>query len=194
MCGIVAIAGKGQVATRLVDGLKRLEYRGYDSAGIAVAWDEGIERRRAKGKIHNLQARLDDEPVEGLTGIAHTRWATHGAPNEANAHPHIADGVAVVHNGIIENYRELREMLEGKGRVFESETDTEVIAQLVAQNIADGMDEVDAFGAAMKEFTGAFAIAAIFADKPDLVIGARKGSAMVRARCSSARTPSRWPR
>ena len=170
MCGIVAIAGKDQVATRLVDGLKRLEYRGYDSAGIAVAWDEGIERRRAKGKIHNLQARLSDDPVEGFTGIAHTRWATHGAPNETNAHPHMADGVAVVHNGIIENYRELREGLEAKGRVFESETDTEVIAQLVAQNMSEGMDEVAAFAGALTHFTGAFAIAAIFADKPDLVI------------------------
>lgn len=179
MCGIVAIAGKAQVAGRLVDGLKRLEYRGYDSAGIAVAWDEGIERRRAKGKIHNLQARLHEEPVEGFTGIAHTRWATHGAPNEINAHPHMADGVAVVHNGIIENYRELREGLEAKGRVFESETDTEVIAQLVAQYMAEGMDEVGAFGEALKHFTGAFAIAAIFAGKPDLVIGARKGSPLV---------------
>ena len=179
MCGIVAIAGKGEGATRLVNGLKRLEYRGYDSAGIAVAWHEGIERRRAKGKIHNLQARLSDDPVEGFTGIAHTRWATHGAPNETNAHPHMADGVAVVHNGIIENYRELREGLEAKGRVFESETDTEVIAQLVAQNITEGMDEVDAFADALTHFTGAFAIAAIFASKPGLVIGARKGSPLV---------------
>ena len=179
MCGIVAIAGKEDVAGRLVDGLKRLEYRGYDSAGVAVAAAAGVERRRAKGKIVNLQARLDESPLAGLTGIAHTRWATHGAPNETNAHPHMSGSVAIVHNGIIENYRELREELEGRGRTFESETDSEVIAQLIDAYMAEGKDPVAAFEEALKHFQGAFAIAAIFANDPELVIGARKGSPLV---------------
>ncbi|WP_213272784.1 glutamine--fructose-6-phosphate transaminase (isomerizing) [Hyphomonas sp.] len=179
MCGIVAIAGREDVAGRLVEGLKRLEYRGYDSAGVAVAAAGGVERRRAKGKIVNLQARLDESPLTGLTGIAHTRWATHGAPNEANAHPHMSGPVAIVHNGIIENYRELREELEGRGRTFESETDSEVIAQLIDAYMAEGKDPVAAFEAALKHFHGAFAIAAIFASDPELVIGARKGSPLV---------------
>ena len=179
MCGIVAIAGKEDVAGRLVDGLKRLEYRGYDSAGVAVAAAGGVERRRAKGKIVNLQARLDESPLAGLTGIAHTRWATHGAPNETNAHPHQSGQVAIVHNGIIENYRELREELEGRGRTFESETDSEVIAQLIDAYMAEGKDPVAAFEEALKHFEGAFAIAAIFANDPELVIGARKGSPLV---------------
>ena len=179
MCGIVAVSGKTEVAPRLIEGLRRLEYRGYDSAGIAVVWDGNVERRRAEGKIHNLQARLFEDPVEGLTGIAHTRWATHGRPTETNAHPHLADGVAIVHNGIIENYRELRDELEGAGRVFESETDSEVIAQLIAHHIAEGMDAVSAFEAALKRFAGAFAIAAIFADQPGMIAGARRGSPLV---------------
>lgn len=179
MCGIVAIAGKDEVAGRLVDGLKRLEYRGYDSAGIAVAAAGGVERRRAKGKIVNLQERLNESPLKGFTGIAHTRWATHGAPNEINAHPHQSGSVAIVHNGIIENYRELREDLENRGRKFESETDSEVIAQLIDAYMAEGHDPVAAFEAALKHFEGAFAIAAIFANDPELVIGARKGSPLV---------------
>lgn len=179
MCGIVAIAGKDEVAGRLVDGLKRLEYRGYDSAGIAVAASGGVERRRAKGKIVNLQERLTENPLKGFTGIAHTRWATHGAPNETNAHPHQSGSVAIVHNGIIENYRELREDLETRGRKFESETDSEVIAQLIDAYMAEGKDPVAAFEEALKHFEGAFAIAAIFANDPELVIGARKGSPLV---------------
>lgn len=179
MCGIVAIAGRDEVAGRLVDGLKRLEYRGYDSAGIAVAAAGGVERRRAKGKIVNLQERLTESPLKGLTGIAHTRWATHGAPNETNAHPHQSGSVAIVHNGIIENYRELRDELEKRGRVFESETDSEVIAQLIDAYMAEGKDPVAAFEEALKHFEGAFAIAAIFANDPELVIGARKGSPLV---------------
>ncbi len=179
MCGIVAIAGKSDVTGRLIDGLKRLEYRGYDSAGLAVGTQSGILRRRAEGKIANLMARLAAEPAEGLTGIAHTRWATHGVPNEANAHPHMAGGVAIVHNGIIENYRELRASLEAGGRVFESETDSEAIAQLIDSYMVQGLDPVSAFGEALKHFTGAFAIAALFADHPGLVIGARRGSPLV---------------
>ncbi len=179
MCGIVAIAGKAQVTPRLVDGLKRLEYRGYDSAGVATVWNGEIERRRAKGKIFNLQARLSDDPLEGLTGIAHTRWATHGKPNEVNAHPHRAGGVALVHNGIIENFRDLKQGLETRGRVFESETDTEVIAQLIDEKLQTGLDPVSAFEASLKELHGAFAIAAIFTSDDTLVLGARRGSPMV---------------
>jgi glutamine---fructose-6-phosphate transaminase (isomerizing) len=179
MCGIVAIAGNRPVTGRLIDGLKRLEYRGYDSAGVATAWQGEIERRRAKGKIYNLQARFEDDPIEGNTGIAHTRWATHGKPNETNAHPHMAGAVALVHNGIIENFRDLKQGLEARGRVFESETDTEVIAQLIDQHMQDGLDEVDAFAAALKQLHGAFAIAAIFATDDTLVVGARRGSPLV---------------
>lgn len=179
MCGIVAIAGTETVASRLVDGLKRLEYRGYDSAGIAVRAGTKVERRRAQGKIVNLEAVMAETPVDGPTGIAHTRWATHGQPNEINAHPHMSGKVAIVHNGIIENFRELRDELQADGRSFESETDSEVIAQLIDKNMGDGMDAVDAFEAALKKLSGAFAIAAIFADDIDLLIGARKGSPLV---------------
>lgn len=179
MCGIVAIAGTETVASRLVDGLKRLEYRGYDSAGIAVRAGSKVERRRAQGKIVNLEAVMAETPVDGPTGIAHTRWATHGQPNEINAHPHMSGKVAIVHNGIIENFRELRDELQADGRSFESETDSEVIAQLIDKNMGDGMDAVDAFEAALKKLSGAFAIAAIFADDTDLLIGARKGSPLV---------------
>tara|TARA_R100000935_G_scaffold43856_1_gene66421 strand:+ start:165 stop:1991 length:1827 start_codon:yes stop_codon:yes gene_type:complete len=179
MCGIVAITGTDMVAGRLIDGLKRLEYRGYDSAGIAVMAGHTIERRRARGKIVNLEALMADMPVDGPTGIAHTRWATHGKPNEINAHPHMSGKVAIVHNGIIENFRELREDMQAQGRTFESETDSEVIAQMIDQNMADGMDAVTAFEAALNKLSGAFAIAAIFSDETDLLIGARKGSPLV---------------
>jgi len=179
MCGIVAISGNAPVAGRLIDGLKRLEYRGYDSAGIAVSGPAGIDRRRAPGKIVNLEALLRERPMDGTTGIAHTRWATHGKPNEANAHPHMAGGVAIVHNGIIENFRELREALQSGGRQFESETDSEVIAQLLDQKIAGGMDAVDAFEATLKELHGAFALAVIFSGKEGLLMGARRGSPLV---------------
>ncbi|MEP0313278.1 MAG: glutamine--fructose-6-phosphate transaminase (isomerizing) [Hyphomonas sp.] len=179
MCGIVAITGTDMVAGRLIDGLKRLEYRGYDSAGIAVMAGHTIERRRARGKIVHLEALMADMPVDGPTGIAHTRWATHGKPNEINAHPHMSGKVAIVHNGIIENFRELREDMQAQGRTFESETDSEVIAQMIDQNMADGMDAVTAFEAALNKLSGAFAIAAIFSDETDLLIGARKGSPLV---------------
>ncbi|MEE2921006.1 MAG: glutamine--fructose-6-phosphate transaminase (isomerizing) [Pseudomonadota bacterium] len=179
MCGIVAITGTDTVSGRLVDGLKRLEYRGYDSAGVAVLAGNAIERRRASGKIVNLEALMAERPADGPTGIAHTRWATHGKPNETNAHPHMSGKVAIVHNGIIENFRELRDDLQAQGRVFESETDSEVIAQLIDLNMQAGKDPVDAFEAALAKLTGAFAIAAIFTDRDDLLIGARRGSPLV---------------
>ena len=131
MCGIVGILGKGPVAGQLVDALKRLEYRGYDSAGIATLENGHLDRRRAEGKLRNLEELLRDEPLHGLTGIGHTRWATHGTPTEANAHPHMTDDVAVVHNGIIENFRELKEELTADGAAFTSDTDTEVVAHLI---------------------------------------------------------------
>ena len=179
MCGIVAIAGTEPVADRLIDGLKRLEYRGYDSAGIALSGGGKLSRRRAAGKIVNLSAALDQDRVDAETGIAHTRWATHGAPTETNAHPHMSGPVAIVHNGIIENFRELRDALTAKGRRFESDTDSETIAQLIAQLMDEGRDEIDAFHAALGQLSGAFAIAAIFSTQEDLLIGARKGSPLV---------------
>ena len=179
MCGIVAISGNAPVSGRLIDGLKRLEYRGYDSAGIAVSSASGLDRRRAQGKIANLETLLRERPMDGTTGIAHTRWATHGKPNEVNAHPHMAGGVAIVHNGIIENFRELREELQAGGRNFESETDSEVIAQLLDDKISRGMDPVDAFEATLKDLHGAFALAVIFSGKEGLMMGARRGSPLV---------------
>ena len=179
MCGIVAIVGTEPVAGRLIDGLKRLEYRGYDSAGIAISSLGKIERRRAKGKIVNLQARLEELPMDGTTGIAHTRWATHGKPNETNAHPHMSGDVAIVHNGIIENFRDLRTELEAAGCVFESETDSEVIAQLIDRNMQGGMSAVDAFAATLGQLQGAFALAVIFSGEESVLMGARKGSPLV---------------
>jgi glucosamine--fructose-6-phosphate aminotransferase (isomerizing) len=176
MCGIVGILGNGPVAERLVDSLKRLEYRGYDSAGVATLEGGRLERRRAEGKLKNLEARLEKRPLEGHIGIGHTRWATHGKPTESNAHPHAADGVAVVHNGIIENFRELRLQLEQQGAVFTSETDTEVVAHLVNSYIRKGASPADAVKAALPQLRGAFALAFVFKDHSDLLIGARKGS------------------
>ena len=176
MCGIIGILGTGPVAGQLVDALKRLEYRGYDSAGIATL-DHGVMgRRRAEGKLQALGDRLKTEPLAGSTGIGHTRWATHGKPTESNAHPHATDKVAVVHNGIIENFRELRERLIAGGHKFNSETDTEVVAHLVTDYMQKGKSPVDAVGATLKELRGAFALAFLFAGEDDLLIGARKGS------------------
>src|ERR1041384_6702505 len=138
MCGIVGILGKGPVAEQLVDALKRLEYRGYDSAGVATVEHGELGRRRAEGKLVNLERRLKDEPLGGTIGIGHTRWATHGVPNETNAHPHFSNGVAIVHNGIIENFAELRDELRASGYEFASQTDTEVVAHLVARELAGG--------------------------------------------------------
>ncbi len=144
MCGIVGIVGRQPVAALIVDALKRLEYRGYDSAGVATIADGALDRRRAEGKLINLERRLKAEPLAGMVGIGHTRWATHGIPNETNAHPHFSDGVAVVHNGIIENFAELREELTRDGYHFTSQTDTEVVAHLVARNLATGVRPVEA--------------------------------------------------
>jgi glucosamine--fructose-6-phosphate aminotransferase (isomerizing) len=174
MCGIVGIIGHKPVADRLVTGIKRLEYRGYDSAGIAVVDGEAIKRRRAKGKIVNLNAKLADDPIDGHTGIAHTRWATHGAPNEANAHPHHAGRVAVVHNGIIENYAEIRDSLSH--RSFESETDTEVAAHLIDDAIDQGMRPRDAVAHAIAQFRGAYALGILVTGAIDEIYCARHGS------------------
>ena len=175
MCGIVGILGRGPVAEQLVDSLKRLEYRGYDSAGVATLEGDHLERRRAEGKLKNLETRLRAEPLAGHTGIGHTRWATHGKPTENNAHPHSTDRVAVVHNGIIENFRELREALQKKGALFKTETDTEIVLHLVDSGLAEGMGPVDAVKASLSQLRGAFALAFIFAGDNDLMIGARNG-------------------
>jgi glucosamine--fructose-6-phosphate aminotransferase (isomerizing) len=176
MCGIVGILGREPVAGSLVDALKRLEYRGYDSAGVATLEEGQLACRRAEGKLRNLEARLASEPLSGTIGIGHTRWATHGRPTETNAHPHATDRLAVVHNGIIENFRELREELEKKGAKFGSETDTEVVAHLVTEEMKNGRSPAEAVGVALPRLRGAFALAFLFKGEDDLLIGARKGS------------------
>jgi glucosamine--fructose-6-phosphate aminotransferase (isomerizing) len=176
MCGIVGILGTDDVAQALVDGLKRLEYRGYDSAGVCTVADGRFGRRRAEGKLKNLAARLVAEPLSGRSGIAHTRWATHGAPTEDNAHPHIVGDVAVVHNGIIENFKVLRDELQTEGRQFLSETDTEVVGHLVARELETGKSPQEAVAAVLPRLHGAFALALLFRTDPDLLIGARLGA------------------
>ena len=176
MCGIVGILGRHPVAEQLIDSLKRLEYRGYDSAGVATLEGDHLERRRAEGKLKNLELKLRAEPLNGHAGIGHTRWATHGKPTVNNAHPHATDNVAVVHNGIIENFRELRLRLEGEGAKFTSETDTEVVAHLVNSYLVKGLSPQEAVKAALPQLRGAFALAFLFKSHPDLMIGARKGS------------------
>jgi glucosamine--fructose-6-phosphate aminotransferase (isomerizing) len=176
MCGIVGIVGKSEVAQRLFDGLKRLEYRGYDSAGICTIDHGELERRRAEGKLDNLARELGRDPLGGTIGIAHTRWATHGAPTVDNAHPHVVGPVAIVHNGIIENFKPLRDELIADGREFRSETDTEVVAHLVAREVENGASPQDAVATALPRLQGAFAIAFLFRDHPDLIIGARMGA------------------
>jgi glutamine---fructose-6-phosphate transaminase (isomerizing) len=175
MCGIIGIIGKAPVAPLMLDALKRLEYRGYDSAGLATLTgsDAVIERRRAEGKLSNLAARLADAPLDGTTGIGHTRWATHGVPNETNAHPHATERVAIVHNGIIENFQELRAELIAAGHTLATETDSEVIAQLIDRHLQDGLEPVAATAAARE---------------------ARSRSASARTRCSWVPTPSHWRR
>ncbi|AOF90234.1 glutamine--fructose-6-phosphate transaminase (isomerizing) [Sinorhizobium sp. RAC02] len=175
MCGIVGIVGNQPVAARLVDALKRLEYRGYDSAGVATIVDGKLARRRAEGKLVNLEKRLGEEPLAGVIGIAHTRWATHGAPTEGNAHPHFVDGVAVVHNGIIENFSELKDELTAEGATFATQTDTEVVAQLVAKYLRQGLGRREAMHAMLRRVTGAYALAVIFEDDPSTIMAARNG-------------------
>ncbi|WP_333793999.1 glutamine--fructose-6-phosphate transaminase (isomerizing) [Hyphomicrobium sp.] len=176
MCGIVGILGSKPVAMELLDALRRLEYRGYDSAGVATVEDGHLARRRAEGKLRNLETRLATEPLSGRTGIGHTRWATHGRPTERNAHPHMNAKVSVVHNGIIENFRELRAELTAKGHVFETDTDTEAIVHLLSDELAQGRGPVEAVGVALGKLRGAFALGIIFAGDDDLMIAARQGS------------------
>ncbi|AJD43717.1 glutamine--fructose-6-phosphate transaminase (isomerizing) [Rhizobium sp. SEMIA 4085] len=175
MCGIVGIVGKQPVSTRLVDALKRLEYRGYDSAGVATIDDGALHRRRAEGKLVNLEARLKEQPLVGTIGIGHTRWATHGAPTERNAHPHFTDGIAVVHNGIIENFAELKDELAVAGAEFQTETDTEVVAHLLARFRRDGTGRLEAMFAMLRRLRGAYALAVLFEDDPSTIMAARNG-------------------
>jgi len=179
MCGIIGIVGNHAVTDRLVDGLRRMEYRGYDSAGVCTIHDGALVRRRAEGKLLNLVRELELRPAPGDVGIAHTRWATHGAPTANNAHPHATQEVALVHNGIIENFKSLREELEARGRHFESETDSEVVAHLVSEQIEAGRTPEQAIQAVLPRLRGAFALAIAFRQYPDLLIGARLGSPLV---------------
>ncbi|MPS70830.1 MAG: glutamine--fructose-6-phosphate transaminase (isomerizing) [Novosphingobium sp.] len=179
MCGIIGIVGKEEVADRLVDGLRRMEYRGYDSAGVCTVENGQLIRRRAQGKLVNLVNELARDPAPGLIGIAHTRWATHGAPTAVNAHPHATEHLALVHNGIIENFKPLREALEARGRRFESQTDTEVVAHLVSEQVEAGLSPQEAVKVALPQLRGAFALAIAFRQHPDLLIGARLGSPLV---------------
>ena len=179
MCGIIGITGGGPVVPRLIDSLKRLEYRGYDSAGVAAVVDGSVERRRAQGKIRNLEAVLSEQPMTATVGIGHTRWATHGAPTTANAHPHKAGRVTLVHNGIIENFAELKAELAAEGHVFESQTDTEVIAHLLDAELGAGRSPLEAFKVTLDRLTGAYALAVLVDGEDDLILGARRGSPLV---------------
>jgi glucosamine--fructose-6-phosphate aminotransferase (isomerizing) len=176
MCGIVGILGQGPVAPLIVDALKRLEYRGYDSAGIATLEDGALARRRASGKLVNLEAKLKAEPLSGMAGIGHTRWATHGAPTEGNAHPHATDRVAVVHNGIIENFQALKREIRAAGRELATDTDTEVVVHLITMALDRGMKPVEAMAETLRRLEGAFALAVLFAGEDDMLVGARRGS------------------
>ena len=179
MCGIIGVTGNGPVVPRLIDSLKRLEYRGYDSAGVAAVVDGAVERRRAQGKIRNLEAVLAEAPLKATVGIGHTRWATHGAPTTANAHPHKAGRVTLVHNGIIENFAELKAELAAEGHVFESQTDTEVIAHLLDAELGASRPPLEVFKAVLDRLTGAYALAVLIDGEDDLILGARRGSPLV---------------
>ncbi len=197
MCGICGATGLRHATPIVFEGLRRLEYRGYDSAGIATLSNGQIERRRAAGKLDNLATLLEHEPLAGTTGIGHTRWATHGAPTTGNAHPHGTARVAIVHNGIIENFETLRRELEAAGQVFETETDSETIALLVDYHLQRGLLPKEAALAALQRLEGAYAIAMVFAGHDGLMIGAcimpRWLSGMASKKCSSVRTRWRWP-
>jgi len=179
MCGIIGIVGERDVTARLLDGLRRMEYRGYDSAGLCTIHEGQLLRRRAEGKLRNLVDEAARNPAPGATGIAHTRWATHGAPTERNAHPHATAHVALVHNGIIENFKSLRDELVADGRVFESETDTETMVHLLSREIEAGLTPTEAVRKVLPRLRGAFALAIAFRDHPDMLIGARLGSPLV---------------
>jgi len=179
MCGIVGVVGKESAPPIILDALKRLEYRGYDSAGIATVVNGSINRRRVRGKLSALAESLESEPLPGHVGIGHTRWATHGVPSEGNAHPHATENVAIVHNGIIENFRALRQELEAKGHVFQSQTDSEVVAHLITDMLRDGRKPVAAVASAIKRLEGAFALGIVFRGEHDLIVGARRGSPLV---------------
>ncbi|RYG28572.1 MAG: glutamine--fructose-6-phosphate aminotransferase, partial [Burkholderiales bacterium] len=179
MCGIIGILSDKPAAPRLVEALKRLEYRGYDSAGVALLEAGKLKRLRAPGKLNNLDEKVRELPLKAGVGIGHTRWATHGQPNETNAHPHASGKVAIVHNGIIENFRELREAMEARGRKFETETDSETIAHLIDEGLGKGLSPKDAFKATLDQLRGAFAIAAIIEGEENLILGGRRGSPLV---------------
>ena len=179
MCGIIGAISQGNVAPLLMEGLRRLEYRGYDSAGIATLLDGQVQRRRCEGKLAELGSLLKSDPIEGTIGIGHTRWATHGPASTTNAHPHSTDLVALVHNGIIENFLELREELEGQDYCFESETDTEVVLALIDGYLRKGMSPAEATRTMLKRIEGAFALAIIFTGHENLMIGARRGCPLV---------------
>jgi glucosamine--fructose-6-phosphate aminotransferase (isomerizing) len=179
MCGIIGIVGNAEAAPRLIESLKRLEYRGYDSAGVAGQVNGVLERRRAAGKLKNLEEVLAGNPLRSNTGIGHTRWATHGAPTERNAHPHIAGRVAVVHNGIIENYAEIKAELQAKGRVFSSDTDTEVVAHLIDQSLVEGMEPLEAFSTAVRRLSGAYALCVLIGGETEIIFATRNGPPLV---------------
>jgi glucosamine--fructose-6-phosphate aminotransferase (isomerizing) len=176
VCGIVGVIGEADAAPRIVEGLRRLEYRGYDSAGLATLVNGGFDLRRAEGKLVHLENLLAARPVAGSLGIGHTRWATHGVPSESNAHPHATERVAVVHNGIIENFQTLREELAAEGHEFSTDTDTEVVPQLIHFYLKQGLTPTEAVGRALKRLEGAFALGIIFAGEHDVLIGARRGA------------------
>lgn len=182
MCGIVGVIGRKNASEALIEGLARLEYRGYDSAGIATIHQGALDRRRAVGKLAALREKLQASPLHGEIGIGHTRWATHGAPTEANAHPHAADDVAIVHNGIIENFAALREELTAKGVEFESETDTETVAKLIGHLTKSGRSPRDAFAESLSRLEGAFALAVMFESEPETLYAARRGSPLAIGR------------
>src|SRR5256885_554553 len=182
MCGIIGIIGAAPVPPLLVEALKRLEYRGYDSAGVATLVNGHIDRRRAEGKLVNLEARLGAEPLAGTIGIGHTRWATHGKPSERNAHPIATDRVAVVHNGIIENFQELKDELLAEGRRFDSDTDTEVVAQLLTAHLERQLSPEEAMGKQLARLRGAFALAPLFSGGHHILMGARVGRSQAVAR------------
>ena len=180
MCGIVGYVGSKQAWPILISGLKRLEYRGYDSAGVAVLGPDGLKVRKCKGRVSDLQAHVNGDPMTGTAGIGHTRWATHGEPNDVNAHPHVSGDLALIHNGIIENYAPLKEELISRGYTFSSETDTEVLVHLIADiQRTEGTDLAESVRMALQNVVGAYAIVVVDRKNPGLLVAARKSSPLV---------------